>query len=265
MRLVFGLGLGGLLALGCSSAAVETDAREEPVIGGAPESGYPAVGFLRDNGWGEHGEVTCGATLIAPDVALTAAHCVENTSDPEKYLVGFGTIANDPPDPANVRRKVSEAIRHPSYVAVDSEAGSPHDIAILRLAEPVLDREPAKIAEPETTCDYRYVGYGRTNPGGVFSLHWEAGERKSAQTCVRAQRPTEITIRGVDGGNCWGDSGGPLMAEGKNVVVAVMSRFEAVSPMDSYRCEVGNRMVMIKPAGVRDFIEAYAPAALPPG
>lgn len=147
---------------------------------------------------------------------------------------------------------------------LDDESGSPYDLALLRLDAPVTDREPAKLAAPETTCDYRYVGYGRTNPGGVFSIHWQAGERKSAKTCVLQQRPSEVTIRGVDGGNCWGDSGGPLMAEGQNVVVAIMSRFEAVSPMDSYSCEVGNRMVMIKPVGLRDFVGQYAPDALPP-
>ncbi len=250
--------LGGLFAVGCTAAADPAGTSEQPVIEGVPESGYSAVGFLRET---PSEDAHCGATLIAPAIAITAAHCVENSTDAGRYVVGFGTVADDPAITTNVRRKVVAAIRHPDYAPGPFEAGSPYDVAILRLAEAVLDREPATIGAPETSCEHRYVGYGRSTPGGMFTLHTEHGERKSAKTCVLRQWEQEILIRGVDGGNCWGDSGGPLMAEGKNQIVAVMSRFEPRSPMEEYRCDVGNRMIMIKIDAHRAFIEPYAPDA----
>ena len=110
-----------------------------------------------------------------------------------------------------------------------------------------------------TSCEHRYVGYGRSTTGGAFALHTTWGERKSTKTCVRSQTDSELTIRGGDGGNCWGDSGGPLMVEGKNEIVAVMSRFQPVSPMDTYECEERNTMIMIRVDAHREFILQHAP------
>ena len=229
------------------------------MIGGAPEAGYAAVGFLLD--MHEGATVFCGATLVAPDVAVTAAHCVDPMAGADRYVMGFGTVANEPPRPENVRRAITEVIRHPSYAPVNLDAGSPFDIAVLRLAEPVTDREPANIGAATTSCDYRYVGYGRSTPGGVFVLHTEWGERKSVQTCVRSQTAQELVIRGVDGGHCWGDSGGPLMVEGQNEIVGLLSRFAPISPMEWYECKKQNTMIMIRVDVNRDFIAAHLPAA----
>lgn len=97
------------LAVGCGTTSTAAESESE-VIGGAPEAGYAAVGFLRDTHFGADGatNVTCGATLIAPDVAITAAHCVENTTDAERFIVGFGTIADEPPAPANAAARSSK-------------------------------------------------------------------------------------------------------------------------------------------------------------
>src|SRR4051794_18496926 len=80
--------------LGCEGTNHVVEASSEsPLVGGRPESGYPAVGYVvggvRLGGSPVFlGEATCGATMIAPDIAITATHCVATSRD--FYGVGFG-------------------------------------------------------------------------------------------------------------------------------------------------------------------------------
>lgn len=255
--------IGLVLLAGCASRAEESPVQaDQAVIAGVAESGYPAVGYLLDQKF--NGEVVCGLTLIAPDAVVTAAHCANPASAGDRYVVGFGEVAGDPAVATNLRRRVTSVVRHPSYDPATFDTGSPYDIAVLHLAEPVTDRAPAVVGVAETSCNHRYVGYGRSTPGGMATLHTVYGERKSAKTCVRHQNESSLYVRGVDGGNCWGDSGGPLMVDGTNTIVAVMSSFEALSPLEAYECYPHNNMVMIKLEPYRAFLEEQVPQlALP--
>ena len=72
-----------LTALACSAESpsvgdtqLELGSSASAIIGGQAYDGHPAVLFLTVDGPGYYG--SCTASLIAPDIALTAAHCVED-------------------------------------------------------------------------------------------------------------------------------------------------------------------------------------------
>jgi len=257
-----------LASAACSSATAPgeltpLDRSEQDVIGGRAESGYAAVGYLFDPSTPQYPAI-CGVTLIAPDVVVTAAHCVAGAS----YEVGFGAAAvtGDAGAPPAKRYIVRSINKHPAYRqfsnATWSDAESWNDVALLVLDRPVTDRKPATIGLPATTCTHRYVGYGRVTEGGPWvGDAGYTGARKSTQICVDGQDQSEILIHGVGGGgNCWGDSGGPLMVSGTSTIVAVMSRF-APRADRSYECHPGDAMVMTALAGQADFIRTLAPRA----
>ena len=123
----------------------------ERIIGGEATSDYPdCVAVGSDQAWG------CTGTLIAPNVVLTAGHCV-----------GVATriyIGTDVTQPGRIVR-VSQRIQHPAY-----HTGTQHnDLTVLVLAEQVDGVEPRQLADGATidnATDGRAVGFGATEMTG---------------------------------------------------------------------------------------------------
>src|SRR5258708_37544601 len=78
-----------LLLAGCS-AAVEVQGAA--IIGGSRDRGDPAVVMLVSYPPDQSTAYTCTASLIAPTILLTAAHCVDAAHHP-RYL--FGVFPRD--------------------------------------------------------------------------------------------------------------------------------------------------------------------------
>src|SRR5260221_447053 len=71
--------LAGTLALaGCSAydPPETTDTLDDPIVGGVPDAGDPAVAALLYFDPNQRLQFLCSATLVSPTVLLTAAHCV---------------------------------------------------------------------------------------------------------------------------------------------------------------------------------------------
>jgi hypothetical protein len=223
----------GLLASGCvADAGFATEGRGAGVVGGQAEQGYPSVGYLIVNG-----SRSCGVTVIGARAAVTASHCVVGGGN---FGMGFGEGGNE--------RSARTVVMHPQYQP-DGMERYRHDVAVL-LFDQDLGAAAATITAADQGSSARYIGYGRTTPGDYDVMEGYTGERKSASQSIERVDPLSIWTSGIDGGLCWGDSGGPLMNEGTNEILGVLADFNGV-----FDCQVGNRMIFTSLAGERDFID----------
>ena len=220
----------GLLALAACSAeadegpsATEGASAEEAINGGKVERAYPAIGLLRF----ASGSFGSGA-LIAPNVVLTAAHVA--LGKPNTFFFG-AVVPGKNPSPENMQSvPIKEWVVHPCYDKPDGP-GCPGklDVAVVRLAKPVTTVAPI----PRYAGDVRLF-WGLYNPfvGDVcvavgFGAHltptdknpnaFSLGTRRSARSQVAEVGTTEIVVRWVTGIATSGDSGSPLLCDGKIV------------------------------------------------
>lgn len=259
----------GLLAIAVASAAIatnacsdassaanagadartiaRTDRRASAIQGGSPDPGDKfAVAIVdSDNG-------ICSGTLIAPNLVLTARHCVANdsggatvdcTKDRFMAPAAASTLRVSTDDDTSF----ANAPFHATKVLVPSDTlFCGNDIALIVLAELV----PAAIASPATPAidppltdratygsKLTAIGFGTTQPGGN-----DDGFRHKRPNVAIACIPGDTTI-GCDpldfdmtpaelaagNGLCEGDSGSGAyepssLAAGKPVVMGVLSR-----------------------------------------
>lgn len=206
--------------------------RHERIISGsvADPAAWPSIGalYFRSRGGGGKEYLTCGATVIAPRYALTAAHCVEGTRPSRLALVvGRPDLADES---VGQRIPVAEIGIHPGFRPPYYRA----DLAVLTL------RRDAPVAA--TALPSRAQGEAATFPGAPVRLAgWgvtkaSGGGRPSrllmttpesvldSQPCARDYGRAyssvfQICVRGVQAaeggrtGACYGDSGGPLIAD----------------------------------------------------
>jgi protease YdgD len=229
-----------ILASACAADATSTVSHQ--IVGGAPSepSAFPATGMLvvREG-------LMCTATLIAPDVALTAAHCLR----PPRFG-GFGfTLDVDDSDGAADVIPVLLTHQHPDFDdSVDKfvDLGVRNDIGIAILARPVQGVVPAQIdqasASPAVDAGMQLAlcGYGR--------VQWDINEpaiKRDAAVIVDRAQDREFSTTADDPQPCNGDSGGPLFADGPTGqrLVGVVSRAMGRSVM----CDTGAIITRVAP------------------
>jgi hypothetical protein len=177
---------------------------------------------------------SCGVTLIAPRVAVTAAHCIYEMQQNGMPFFGMG-IAD------GFGNHTLYAVRR----AIPSGAYTRplHDVGLIELYEapPVTPMQIAAAAEGT----YRFIGYGLpTGPTGAIP-----GSRKENTQEVIGQDDFTIVTRSIGGGLCWGDSGGPLFKN--NQIVGVLADF-----FRDYSCFDGNTMVFTSLVAEGAFIQS---------
>ena len=184
--------------------------RRERIIDGtvATARDYPSVVALRIAG---ASDTLCSGTLVAPDIVLAAAHCVDELETrsppgaPAELEAWMGTGATDP---ALERVAVLRSCRAPAYDPVTHT----HDVALFALASPASPA-PAAIADalPATFVGTTVVlvGYGPVPPESGESL------RRFGTATVSAMDELSFTASAAPAQGCIGDSGGPAMLDGR--------------------------------------------------
>lgn len=208
-------------ATALSASPSKPTAKQEPsyIVGGsaAMQGDYPFMGALFENG----GHV-CGASLITPNIALTAAHCVA-TSSPSSLALWFNiTNLNERTD--GDRIGVNTISIHPGF---NFGYELNHDIALLYLDKNVTNVTPVSLAQNSQFNAMleddllTVMGWGATSEGGsgTNQLMEVAVPYISNQTCNGADilnndvSDVMFCAGYLAGGkdSCSGDSGGPII------------------------------------------------------
>lgn len=176
---------------------------DEAIRGGAPEANEPAVGLVLT------GSGYCTGTLIAPNVVLTAGHCVRQPV--RDFVTTAGSI-----DPT-VHHRVKAQLAHPSYSPGGGCPNSTLDIGLLELEAPATGITPKTFGgAPTAGSSCRAVGFGRHQNGATL----ERERSYAADETILSVAIASFQVTTGTGIADKGDSGGPLLCN-DSVVGAV--------------------------------------------
>jgi secreted trypsin-like serine protease len=173
-----------------------------PTTDAAVATSYAASGYILHDR--SSIEPWCGAVLVAPDLAATAAHCIAGES-PATLAVGFGAIGS------GATYRVVDAHVHPGYRRTESE----HDLAVLVLARDVVGVRPAHLAPAPAVppgavvntavVSYRFADRGASTPDGRAAIAGRVVTDADDLALGAMFPPAEI--------NCHGESGAGLFVQ----------------------------------------------------
>lgn len=207
------------------------------ITGGQPDGNrHPYVGIVFNvNNF-------CSGTLLSPTVFLTAGHCTEGFVANETY-VSFEPEPVPNPDLTEPwfftdnAYLVAEVHTYPDF-CISCAPGLPgfdtYDVGVLILAEPVAGittfgvlPEAGTVADLDQGDGLTAVGYGiqgfdrgggPPRPSALGTRYFATVEFVNVRNRIGDMF---IKVRGNKGGQCFGDSGGPLFAPDQVTILGV--------------------------------------------
>lgn len=208
--------------------------RSQPqaVVGGSISDAFAATGALRAKT--QSGTSLCTATLVAPTMILTAAHCVDDI-DPQQTRFILGMDITQP----TLERRLTAATMHPDYAVTDD--GAYYDVAVAWLDSAIREVTPVHVsfidAQRLLGENAVLVGYGANGVDGpgVLPDTVGSGVRRGAHVQIDGLALTHWQSRydATQAVVCRGDSGGPAFAQVNGLLQQV-----GVTSLGDTRCEV---------------------------
>lgn len=195
------------------------------IVGGVPVRGFPDCVAV-----GTKGRWCCTGTLVAPNVVVTAGHCIEPGCCERVFV---GTDVSEPGQGRVIT--VDDKKTHPSYKPPRKQG----DIAVLLLAEAIDDVRPRLIAKASAlgkARTVRVVGYGHTDAFGStgYGIRRMVDVPLASNDPQFGSDPSSEFVAGapfLDRDSCSGDSGGPayVVSNGRWLLAGATSRATASS------------------------------------
>ena len=238
-----------LAALGCGGAEEPRGAVRSAIVYGDPSpspSADDAIVLLR--AMTPVGDHICSATLVAPNLVVTARHCVAELSPGVFTCSRTGELAENPEGggqlgldlPPQILEFHSSELPGAEPAALGAEVISSLSPSICSndVAFVVLDRaldlpiKPVRLGTPTRAGELvTLVGYGLTE---MRNTDWRSNPRRrisgreigevgpdSVEDPVISAPPRQLQLYGPSA--CFGDSGGPALIEQTDAVVGVYS------------------------------------------
>jgi V8-like Glu-specific endopeptidase len=202
-----------ILCLLVACSADVSDETEDPITGGSADRGHPAVVAIQIGN-----SALCTGSIVAPDVVLTARHCVSNTS--ESVACSAHEVFGDRDPRSMVIWADGKAVAKGRALVVPASSRLCGEDAAAIVLDRKLSIAPLSIGSPVGGEWATAVGFGKQGTYGP------AGQKMKRRVRVLSVGARELEIGQA---TCPGDSGGPLL-DAHGDIIGIVSR--GVPPCD---------------------------------
>lgn len=187
----------------------EATTAREPIVGGTAATGYPEAALVNMSQKGIQVAI-CSGAVIAPQVVLTAGHCV----------VEYDGWTVRAPYAGNQYAKASGAATLDYTSTADTVDPKTHDVGLVFLATPIKLTTYPTIQKTKLASGSSIINVGRIKDGVASNTQLYASKPLTVKDATNYGYPFDYLANEIIQS---GDSGGPDFSAGTHTIVAVNS------------------------------------------